>query len=120
MCMGHICFQSSSDMDAYKDLDRTLAFVRESSVLAALAYGAIHGEKSDDVSQNEAYKQYGKAWIKDRLNRGYLHSIRVGKGTTATILFSRFEIEALKRAEKYVKDVYDKIATEVQNNNLKK
>jgi hypothetical protein len=102
-------------MDAYKDLDRTLALLRESSVLSALAYSAIHGEKSDDVSQNEAYKQYGKAWIKDRSNRGYLHSIRVGKGATATILFSRFEIESLKRAEKYVQDVYDKIATEIQD-----
>lgn len=103
---------SLDSMNAQQELAQTMKLLRESSMLSALAYGAIHGEKSDDVSQNEAFQTYGKAWIKDRLLHGLLHTTRVGKGDNAAILFSRYEIETLKRSEKYVTEMYEALTRE--------
>lgn len=95
---------------AIGDLQYTMSMLKEAAMLSALAYDAIHGNKSDDVSTNEAYKQYGEGWIKDRLNRGYLHTTRAGAGKTSSVNFSRFEIESLKRSEKLIADAYKKLA----------
>lgn len=94
-------------LSTQEELARTLKLLRESSMLSALAYSAAHGEKSDDVSQNEAYSIYGRAWINDRLSRKMLHTTRVGKERNAVIFFSRYEIECLKRSEKFVTELYE-------------
>lgn len=78
--------------------------IRESALLGALAVNAFHGYKEDDISENQAYRLYGKKWIDDRKERGQLHFQRVGATSKSAKYYSRFEIESLKRAEKYIRE----------------
>lgn len=81
--------------------------IQVGAILGALALQAIEGRKEDELSENDAYKRYGKAWIKNHVAIGQLHFTRVGPGETSTKFYSRFEIETLKRAEKHITLVYN-------------
>ena len=81
--------------------------IREASILGALALRAIEGHRDDDVSENDAYKRYGKAWIKKHVEDGQLHFNRIGPGAKSTKVYSVFEIETLKIAEKRLTEVYN-------------
>lgn len=83
--------------------------IREASVLGAMAYNAIHGLQSDDISENDAFKKYGKSWIKDRVSRGQVHFARTGTSRRSTKVYSVFEIETLKRAEKCLTEIYNEV-----------
>jgi len=83
--------------------------IREASILGALAFGAIHGLRSDDISENDAYKKYGKAWVRHNVDLGHLHFARIGSTTKSTKMYSVFEIETLKRAEKRIEEMYQVI-----------
>lgn len=74
--------------------------IREATILAALALKAIEGSREDDVSENDAYKRYGKAWIKSHVASGQLRFTRIGPGEKSTKLYSVYEIVTLKIAEK--------------------
>lgn len=80
--------------------------VMEDAVLNAYAVLAVLGRKEDDISQNEAYRLYDRGWVKDRTKRGMLHFSRKGATDKSARIYSRFEIEALKRAEKRVEQAY--------------
>lgn len=97
-----------------------VSFVREiriGAVLGALALQAIQGDRSDEVSENDAYKRYGKAWIKKRVECNMIHFARVGSGKSSTKFYSVFEIETLKRAEKHLEQVYNEALIEQKNQN---
>ena len=91
--------------------------IRVAAVCGAQAYAAIHGHRCDDISENEAYKTYGKAWIKSRLAEGSIHFYRIGSGQKSTKYYSVFEIETLKRAEKHIEQVYNEALMEHKNQN---
>lgn len=90
--------------------------IREGAILGALAYNAVHGKVEDDISELQAYKKYGKAWIKHHVEKGELHFTRIGKTDKSTKLYSVFEIETLKRAEKMIQKEFDRA---MQNQNTK-
>lgn len=97
------------------NINTLLRVVREIALLNALAYDAIHGHKSDDISQNEAYEKYGSAWMKDRIERKLIKSgKRQGSGPTSPIMYSRFEIESLKLSEKMMKEECDRALALIQ------
>lgn len=87
-------------------VSRMAESIREGAILGAMANNAIHGYVEDDISEVQAFKKYGKAWIKDRTSRGQLHFARVGTTNKSTKNYSIFEIETLKRAEKEVELMY--------------
>lgn len=94
--------------DSRRLVDSFAIEIREASILGALAFSAIHGLKSDDISENDAFKKYGKAWIKRHVEKAQLHFARNGSTSKSTKVFSVFEIETLKRAEKRVEDMFNK------------
>ena len=87
-------------------VNRIAESIREGAMLGAMAQNAMHGYVEDDISEIQAFKKYGKAWIKDRTERGQLHYSRVGGAKKSTKNYSIFEIETLKRAEKEVELMY--------------
>lgn len=104
--------------DQITDLETLKAVIRELSITSALAYGAIHGLRSDDISQNEAYAKYGSGWVRDRQERGLIHCRRNGPGHTSAIVFSVFEIECQKRAENLIAEEYKRLANAKNNNTI--
>ena len=89
-------------MNTYEMAKAEKERVMSDAVLIAYAVVAIQGRVEDEVSQNEAYRLYDRGWIKDRTKRGLLHFSRKGATDKSARIYSRFEIEALKRAEKRV------------------
>lgn len=104
------------NVDEITNVDTMRAVLRELSITSALAYSAIHGLKEDDISQNEAYARYGSGWIRDRQERGYIHCRRNGPGQTSALVYSVFEIECQKRAEKLIADEYNRLVHAKNNN----
>jgi hypothetical protein len=88
-------------------VNRVAESIREGAMLGVMAQNAMHGYIEDDISEIQAFKRYGKAWIKDRTERGQLHFSRVGGAKKSTKNYSIFEIETLKRAEKEVELMYN-------------
>ena len=80
--------------------------IMEDAMLVAYAVVAIQGRVEDEVSANEAYRLYDRGWVKDRTERGLLKFSRKGKTNKSARIYSRFEIEALKRAEKRLSEAY--------------
>ena len=80
--------------------------IMEDAMLVAYAVIATLGHKEDDLSEREAFEQYGRAWIKDRTRRGQLRFERHGEEKLSPKVYSRFEIESLKRAEKNISESY--------------
>lgn len=72
-----------------------------SAALGVRATGALKGYKQDEITERKANEIYGKAWVRDRTKRGLLHFNRVGSKSTSSKMYSVFEIESLKLAEKY-------------------
>lgn len=80
--------------------------IMEDAVLSAYAMIAVLGQKEDDLSEREAFEIYGRAWVKDRTRRGQLRFERHGEKELSPKVYSRFEIECLKRAEKHISQSY--------------
>ena len=88
--------------------------IMDNALITAYAVTSILGRKEDDISENEAFELYGRAWIKDRAERGMLHYNRVGTTKRSAKMYSRFEIEALKLAEKRMTERVKEAAREVE------
>ena len=93
-------------------VNRMAESIREGAMLGAMAQNAMHGYVDDDISEIQAFKRYGKAWIKDRTERGQLHFSRVGGAKKSTKNYSIFEIETLKRAEKEISTMYNRLTNQ--------
>lgn len=96
---------------------KTKQEIMHEAMLHALAFQAMNGSTKDEISEREALKIYGKAWIEDRTERGWIHFIRNGKHDKSTKVYSRFEIECQKRAEKHI-DIAYKRAEQVYKTNV--
>jgi hypothetical protein len=93
-------------------VNRVAESIREGAMLGVMAQNAMHGYIEDDISEIQAFKRYGKAWIKDRTERGQLHFSRVGGAKKSTKNYSVFEIETLKRAEKEINAMYNRLTNQ--------
>ena len=93
-------------------VNKVAASIREGAILGGLANNAIHGYAEDDISESQAFKKYGKAWVQDRVWRGQLHFSRIGQGIKSTKNYSIFEIETLKRAEKCIEEMYQQVVNQ--------
>ncbi len=102
--------------DVQEMVRRMTISIREGALLGRLADNAVHGYIEDDISEVQAFKKYGRAWIKDRTNRGELHFSRVGAAQKSTKNYSVFEIETLKRAEKCIEEMFQ-VALAAQSEN---
>ncbi len=89
--------------------------MREQAILNAYAVIAILGLQGDDLAEREAFARYGRAWVKDRVKSGQLHYSRIGKDVRSAKMYSRFEIETLRRAEKKIEDQYTQAAIALRN-----
>lgn len=98
--------------NAREFVNRMAESIREGAILGAMANNAIHGYIEDDISELQAFKRYGKAWIKDRTERGQLRFSRVGGAKKSTKNYSIFEIETLKRAEKEIDTMYNRLTNQ--------
>lgn len=87
-------------------------------MLNALAFAAITGDQKDDISEREARKKYGKAWLTDRTERGEIHFSRNGAHNKSTKVYSRFEIECQRRAEKHITDAYKEAERNLRHGNI--
>lgn len=102
-------------MNAWEQAKITKDQIAEDAILNAYAMAAILGYKEDDLSEREAFSLYGKAWIKDRTRRGLISFERNGALETSAKVYSRFEIECLKRAEKRLTDSYRAALRRIDN-----
>lgn len=96
-------------MSAYTLAKQEQKKIMEQAVLTAYAVIAVLGRKEDELSANEAYQLYDRGWIIDRTNRGLLHFSRKGATSKSAKIYSRFEIEALKRAEKHLNETFNAV-----------
>lgn len=78
-------------MSALEIIDQVPEFAR----LVALEINRIQTPQEDMISQNEAWKIYGRAWIKRYLDRGQLHITFHGN----KMMYSKAEIERVKAKE---------------------
>ena len=111
--------QENAWTHARRERDR----IMEDAMLVAYAVAAIMGNKEDEISENEAKKLYDAGWLKDRTQRGLLRFSRKGATSKSAKIYSRFEIESLKRAEKNIENSYQRARQkmeEMQRKTLKK
>lgn len=94
--------------------------IKEHALLAAMAFSAAYGLKSDDISELQAYRKYGRGWICDRRDRGQLHFHRAGAMQNSPKYYSVFEIECLKRAEKGIEREFLAALAEVRQEKAQK
>ena len=87
--------------------------ITHDTILAAMAFYAITGDRRDDISEAKAFSEYGKAWVLDRTKRGEIHYSRVGESEKSTKNYSRYEIEVRKRAEKMLTDYFTSARDEI-------
>ena len=71
----------------------------EAGEIAVLAMVKMVYPAKDEISNREACKTYGEAWIKFHLNAGNLKTHRRGQAVNSKKYFSRMDICALKKAE---------------------
>ena len=101
----------------YEIANKTKEQIMEEAIVYALAVNAVQGRQDDDVSEREARNLYNAAWLKDRTQRGMLHFTRRGATDKSAKIYSRFEIQSLKIAEKRMAEQFSRaqeIAKEIQ------
>lgn len=99
--------------DAWKEAKLEQDRIMSDAILNAYAMLAITGHRDDELSEREAKKLYDTGWLKDRVNRGLIHYSRKGATSKSAKVYSRFEIESLKRAEKRIEDKYLLVSKEL-------
>lgn len=94
-------------LNAYELSQQEQSRIMEQATLNAYAVLAVLGRKEDDISEREAFSLYDRGWVMDRTKRGMIHFSRKGETSKSAKVYSRFEIESLKRAEKHLQEAYD-------------
>lgn len=59
--------------------------------------------KTDRLTQNEAYRKYGAAWVKRRVREGVINKKRGGTAKNSPLYYSQTELKAVLNAEKAIK-----------------
>ena len=94
-------------MTAYEQAQHEKKRIMTEALLVASAVIAALGKREDEISEREAFETYGRAWVRDRTKRGMLTVVRHGSTIRSAKVYSRFEIESLKRAEKKITDEFE-------------
>lgn len=68
--------------------------------LGAANYAKSVQPKSDDLTQNEAFDKFGKAWVLHHKQKDLIRGKRKGPAKNSPIYFSRAELTALRNAQK--------------------
>ncbi len=97
-----------------KDIRIAMSEMQENAILNAYAVIAVLGLKEDEISESKAHELYGRSWIKTRTKAGLLHYTRQGDTIRSAKVYSRFEIESLKRSEKCIAEKYKQAAETLQ------
>jgi hypothetical protein len=58
---------------------------------------------SDDLTQNQAFEKFGKAWVLNHKKIGLITGKRKGPAKNSPVYFSRAELLAVRNAEKAVR-----------------
>jgi len=56
--------------------------------------------KSDDLTQNEAFKKFGEAWVRGHVKTDLIRGYRKGPAKNSPIYYSKAELLAVRNAEK--------------------
>lgn len=74
-------------MSNYSDI------IREAIRLGALEAQRIIQPKSDEMSQSEAFKEFGRRFVEEAIKKGDITMVRKGSGRNGKITFSRLELQ---------------------------
>lgn len=77
------------------------ALMSSADLVAAAVIRRLEPTK-DSISQNQAERKYGRAWIRGHIQAGHLTSRRTGGAKNSKIVFSMLEIESLRTAESQI------------------
>jgi hypothetical protein len=67
--------------------------------LGAKAYADLVAPKSGEITQNQAYREFGEVWVNSLLKRGLLEKHRKGKNPNSRIYYKRLDLVAFQDAE---------------------
>ena len=80
------------------ELYQLKTLLHEAAKLGAAEYAKSQRPKSDEISRNQAIKEFG-AWFTENVDRGLIKGKRKGVHRNSPIMFSRAEIMAVRSAE---------------------
>ena len=87
-----------------KEITNELYLIKELMIncaeLGARKYQPSIQPKSDDITQLQAYKQFGEGWVKNCVNRDLVKKTRRGTAKNSPIYFSKIELLSVRNAEK--------------------
>ena len=69
--------------------------IQEAIKLGALEAKKILEPKSDEMSQREAYDEFGRRFVEDAVKKGNITMIRKGSGRNSKIIYSRSELSKI-------------------------
>lgn len=73
----------------------------ESADLIALAVCRRNQPKSDTMTKRELYSNYEHGWLDHHIQRGNIIGKKAGAAKNSPVLYSRLQVEALRRAEAF-------------------
>jgi hypothetical protein len=73
---------------------------KDMAELGAANYAKILYPAKDNISQREAFKQFGEARVKDWIRRELVTGTRNGSSKSSKILYSRAELLSVEKSEK--------------------
>ncbi len=59
--------------------------------------------KTDELTQRDAYKKFGEAWVKNCVKRGLVKKFRKGTSKNSPLYYSRTELLAARKSENMLK-----------------
>ena len=74
--------------------------ISEFSELGAANYAKIVNRQSDNMSQRQAYREFGESRVKNWDRQGLLSTVRNGTTNRSKIIYSRAELMTIESAEK--------------------
>lgn len=77
--------------------------IMEMAEVGAANYAKMISPLTDNLSQREAYRQFGEARVKKWLKEGIIHKVRSGTTIRSKIIYSRAELMAADKSERIFK-----------------
>lgn len=84
-----------------------IELVRQASRMAVQEMMRIEHPEKDIISQNQAEKEFGVAWVRNRIASGKITTTRTGSASNSKKQLSRSELVSLKSSEK-IHEIYIK------------
>ena len=85
------------------DINQIINLIENASEKGAAEYAKLNSPKSDMISQNQAYKKFGEAWVKDLVKNGRVNYTRIGTGgRTSNRNYSYSQLLSILTAEELI------------------